>query len=164
MCLAIFALFAFLYFNYLLANSRLKSIGFILITVLLAGFVLHDIPGFTNQLIVDKYLISAASRPCSIWLNFDKVLASLLIYTLSPLIIKESKINRLALKQTMLILLICILVILGPAVLSSYVKLDPKIPVILPIWIVNNFLFVSFSEEVIFRGFCKRLAKHTYSN
>ena len=153
------AILALLYFNYLVDNPRLKQLVFILIAILLAGFVLHDIPGFKNQLIVDKYLISAASIPCSIWLNFDKVFAALVIYALSPLIIKESKLDWSALKQTMLILFTCIIVILGPSILSGYVKLDPKIPTILPIWTVSNLLFVSFSEEVIFRGFLQTTLK-----
>lgn len=157
--LILLAILIFLSFNYLLTYPRLKSIALIAIAALLAGFVLHEIPGFTNQLIVDKYLISIASHPYSIWFNFDKVFAAFILYVLSTLIIKESKIDRLALKQTLSILFACIIVILGPAIISGHVKFDPKIPAILPIWALNNFLFVSFSEEVIFRGFLQETLK-----
>lgn len=89
-------------------------------------------------------------------LNFDKVMAGLILYTLSPIITLEHSIDKLAFKQTVLIFMACIIFILGPAILSGYIRLDPKVPHILPIWIINNLVFVCFSEEVIFRGFVQR--------
>jgi membrane protease YdiL (CAAX protease family) len=157
--LSILALSVFFYFNYLESKRRSKYFVCMLIIALLAGFVLHYIPGFTNQLIVKNYWISAATRPCSIWLNFDMVFAALLVYTLSPLIFKENTLNWPALQQTLLIFCACAVVILGPAIFSGYVRLDPKIPAILPIWAVNNLVFVCFGEEVIYRGFLQTTLK-----
>ena len=83
-------------------------------------------------------------------------MAALIIYAVSDLIVNERFINLKALKQTAIILIINIILIIFPAVVSGYVKFDPKIPNITLIWVLNNLLFVSFSEEVIYRGFLQK--------
>jgi len=142
-----------IYYHTKLEDSKADIPILIGISLLLAGFVLHHIPGFTTWLAIDHVKISAAMRFYAMPLNFDKVIAALLVYSLSTLIVDEKTIDKTAFTQSLLILIACILVILVPAILTDYIQFDPKIPGILPIWALNNFLFVCFSEEVIFRGF-----------
>jgi membrane protease YdiL (CAAX protease family) len=137
----------------------LKNICLILVTALALCFVLHYIPGFENILVLDHVSVSAASKPYSMRLNFDKVMAALIIYIFSHLHITEQRIDSKAAKQTFIAWLSCVLVILSPAVISGYIRFDPKIPIILPIWLLHNFLFVCFSEEVIFRGLIQKMIK-----
>lgn len=151
--LLILAIALHFYYQHHELNKTIKTVLLILIVGLLSGFVLHHIPGFNIYLAINKLKISQALRAYTMPLNLDKVMAALILYTISNLIIAERSINIKALKQSALILLACVTVILGPALLSGYIRLDPKIPSILPIWSLNNFLFVCFSEEVIFRGF-----------
>jgi membrane protease YdiL (CAAX protease family) len=143
-------------------NKIIKYTALVASLSLSAGFVLHELPGFFTYIAIDHITISAATRKYSMYLNFDKVMAALIIYIFSNLIKTEKAIDLKALKQTMLVYLACVLTILVPAFASSYIKPDPKIPNILAIWLINNFLFVCFSEEVIFRGFLQTQIKKLF--
>jgi membrane protease YdiL (CAAX protease family) len=46
-----------------------------------------------------------------------------------------------------------------PAFALGYITYDPKFPDVLLLWAVNNFFFVCFAEEVIFRGFLQNTLK-----
>lgn len=135
-------------------NKTLRLVSFIGVAVILGGLALHWMPGFDNIVLLDHIRVSAASRrDYTMYFNVDKVLAALIIYSIGPLCSQQTIINMQALKQTVVISSLCIVTILAPVILSGYIHLDPKIPSILPIWSINNFLLVCFSEEVIFRGF-----------
>ncbi len=59
-------------------------------------------------------------------------------------------------KYTLFSLLSCIVIIITLVLVSGYVLFEPKLPDILLIWMINNFFFICFSEEVFFRGFIQR--------
>ena len=77
---------SYLFFNYSTKknfNVFVKGLLLIGITGLTAGFMFHKIPGFNNFLAIEKMHISPLSTPFSMYLNFDKVLAALVIYVTS---------------------------------------------------------------------------------
>ncbi|GAB4167410.1 MAG: CPBP family intramembrane metalloprotease [Rickettsiaceae bacterium] len=154
-----FLAICYAYFNYQNLNKFIKATLYGLIWVLLIGFAFHILPGFSNVLIVDKLSLSELSCPFSMYLNFDKSIAALILYITSGLAISEKVISKKAILQTILALILCIGVILVPGLISGYIALDIKVPDILLIWIVNNLLFVCMSEEVIFRGFLQESLK-----
>ncbi len=129
----------------------IKFILFIIIIAFALGAGFHMIPGFYNLLVINKLQLSQESYPFSIYLNFDKVMAALIIFSSSniPNILPNLK----SIKLTLFSLLICMIFISLIAIMSGYVKFEPKFPEILCIWALNNLLFVCFSEEVLFRGF-----------
>ena len=153
-----------LYFHVQKQNAFIKVVGFFILATLCAGFVLHEIPGFSKIIIFDHVKISSAARTYTKYLNFDKVMAALILYTASGLCAAEKELDVDAIKQTILVYLVCVACILTPAIMSNYIKFDPKLPTILPFWIVNNLLFVCFSEEVIFRGFLQTQLKSCFKN
>ncbi len=138
-------------------NSTKKDLGkrvlFALVFLLTAEFVLHFVPGFFPTVIFDQISVSDNSRLYSLYFNFDKVVAAIVLFTFSNLMIKESVIDNKAAKITFLVYAANALLILTLALLSGYVRFEPKIPHIFPIWAIHNLLFVSFSEEVVYRGF-----------
>jgi membrane protease YdiL (CAAX protease family) len=136
--------------------SAVRFLFFCIICALLAGFVLHEIPGFNSLLIYDHITVSPSSKPYSMWLHLDKVLAAVVVYMFSPLRTTHTKLSINDYKLTVKTWALSVLVLLGPALLTGYIKFDPKIPQILPLWAVINFFLVCFSEEVIFRGFLQR--------
>ncbi len=150
--LALFFSITYLHYNY--KKVRWVSLAFMLGLTL--AMMLHKLPGFNNHLALDQVQISALSKPYTMYFNFDKCIAALILFALSGLVKSEKVPNKTALLQTLNILLCCIVVIILPSLLIGYVKFDIKIPSILGIWIFNNFLFVCFAEEVLFRGIIQK--------
>jgi membrane protease YdiL (CAAX protease family) len=135
------------------SNIVWKIGKFSIITALLAAFLFHLLPGFSNKLVFNKIVLSPLSCPYSMHLNFSLVMTGLIIYITSGLHVLQQPIDKRSLKITFICLVSCTMVILAPAYLSGYILFAPKIPNILWIWALNNFLFVCMYEEVIFRGY-----------
>ncbi|MGX6960583.1 MAG: lysostaphin resistance A-like protein [Rickettsia endosymbiont of Pentastiridius leporinus] len=129
---------------------------FIAILVSFACFAFHKVPGFFNVIAISKLQLSELSIPFSMYLNFDKVMPALIIYIIGNLHILEKQESKEDIKYTILSLLGCIITVIILNLISGYALFEPKIPSILPIWIINNFFFICFSEEVFFRGFLQR--------
>lgn len=134
-------------------DSKLISLWIaLLVAGLVGGLILHMIPGFSNVRAFDRIVFSPLSSPYTMYHNFDKILAALVLFVALRLDMNEQTINMQKLKKTLFVLTGCIVTILGPALLSGYVKIDIKWPTEIGIWAFNNLFFVCFSEEVIFRG------------
>lgn len=133
-----------------------KGMAWGLLLILITGFVLHKIPGFYNTLAVPALQITPASCPFLMYLNFDKVMAALILYAASDLPHIKKTIKLRALKKTIFFLISSIVLLLTPAWLAGYIAWVPKIPSITSMWILNNLLFVCFSDEIIFRGVIQR--------
>ena len=159
--LCAFGATVFWYFYSKINNTFVRTISFTLLVVFIGLFSYHLIPGFSNVLALDQVQLSKLSSPFSMYLNFDKVMAGIILYTFSPLYSAERKLDTLSLQHTIFILIACIVVIPGVAYALGYIKFDMKLPSILPIFALNNFFFVCFAEEVIFRGFLQNNAQQT---
>lgn len=154
--LALLALLTFLYSNFYRQNKIIQILLFASILTMISGLVFHLIPGFFNDLILDKIRFSAFSCPFSMYMNFDKVMAALIIYSITSLHVLETTTPAPSFKNILILTPIAILIILSTSYIVGYVEYDPKLPNHLLIWIINNFFFVCFAEEVIFRGFIQR--------
>ncbi|WP_342269491.1 CPBP family intramembrane glutamic endopeptidase [Rickettsia endosymbiont of Orchestes rusci] len=154
--LSIFAALTYSYFNFQNLHKTVKFLLFLAISICIAAFAFHKVPGFFNILAIKSMKLSELSTTFSMYLNFDKVMPALIVFCLSDLYILEKNSKSTHIKYTITSLLLCIIVILTPAFISGYVLFDHKLPAILPIWAINNFFFVCMSEEVFFRGFLQR--------
>lgn len=134
-------------------NSNLQKVVLFLLAILVGSMILHNVDGFNNKIIFNKIFVTASAKSYTMYFNVDKIFAALIIYVCGYLAVAEKSITEKALIQTTTVLGACVVLILGPALYSGYVKYEPKIPDIMSMWMINNFLFVCFSEEVIFRGF-----------
>lgn len=113
----------------------------------------HSWPGFQNALILNNIRFSELSAPFKMYLNFDKVAASLILFHFTmrnygPLFFEKKDYKVIFL--TWLALLLAIIPI---GLLTGYVAIDIKWPVQSILWMINNLFFVCFAEEVVFRGF-----------
>lgn len=167
--LLLFFLVSYASFNIPKMPLYLKRGLWVLLLGLSAGFVLHKIPGFSNTLAVSAMQITASACPFSMYLNFDKVMAALILYAASDLPQAKKTIKIRTLKKTAVFLICSILLLLCPAWLAGYIAWEPKIPAITGIWLLNNLLFVCFSDEIIFRGIIQRkltalFPKHIFSS
>lgn len=161
--LSIFTAITYAYFN-LQLNKIIKTLLFTSISFFFVGFAFHKVPGFFNILAIDKVQLSELSIPFTMYLNFDKVMPALIIFSLSDLYILEKQDSSGTVKYTLLSLLLCIMIIMALSLISGYVLFEPKIPNILPIWAINNFFLVCMAEEVFFRGFLQRTLQNFLKN
>lgn len=154
--IGIFALSALALLTYSSYNmhiaKRLKNLFLIALGIFAVALMLHYVAGFYNRILFNRITLSPGSSHYSLFFNLDKIFTGLIIYACSHLATTEKAIDEKSLIQTVLIYLASVVVILGPAIISGYVKFDPKISPFLPMWIINNLLFVTFSDEVVFRG------------
>lgn len=135
------------------ASPRVKPLLWLLVFALAFTLELHLIPGFHNLLILDKVKITADAMPYTLYLNFDKTIAGLLIIGLTL-----SRVNSLAnftlmLKQLFVRLPLVLLIILILSYAFGYVRFEPKLAPQLWLWMISNLLFTCIAEEGLFRGF-----------
>jgi hypothetical protein len=132
-----------------------------LLAAIAIAFASHMIPGFHNLRVYEGILVSPTSMPFTMYLNFDKTTAAIILALSSGLILR--KYNSFGLKtwrDTLFIGALAVIVLSPLAVFSGYVKFDPKIPDIFGLWTFNNLLFVCFAEEIIFRGVIQNQLMH----
>ena len=116
-------------------------------------FASHVIPGFHNVLALNTVKVSPASSPFNLYLNFDKTMAAFILAAASGQLLNGFVPgDKKALKDTLMISVLCIAVMIPVATLNGYIHFDPKFHHSFWLWAFNNLLFVCFAEEVIFRG------------
>jgi uncharacterized protein len=126
----------------------------IAVVVLALLLALHRLPGFHNPQVLNAVRFSADSAPFSLWLNFDKAAAGLLLLGLCYRgLIRSRDQFTAALKADALPLALTLLVLLAVSMLSGYVHWSPKLPPLFWLWAAMNLLFTCMSEEAIFRAF-----------
>lgn len=149
----LFCFIAFIYFKKDFQNKIFSYFFLFVFISMVYHFIMHEMPGFYNPIVLDHVRISQFSSYFSMNINFDKVLCALLIFLTNDCIKLTPFISVNQLKHIAKTSVTCILFMLTPVICSGYVKFDPKIPDITLLWMMNNFLFVCFSEEIIFRGY-----------
>lgn len=159
-----FTIVAFVHFHKDFRNKISYYFSSLIFITMIYYFIMHKMPGFCNPIVVDHVRVSQMSSPFSMNINFDKVICALLIFLTNNCITLTPVVPSSKLRYIIKISLACILLMLTPAVCSGFVKFDPKIPDITAIWIMNNFFFVCFSEEIIFRGYLQDRIFHITKN
>jgi len=117
----------------------------IILSLLLAT---HAAPGFNNILIHDEVVLSEASRPFSIYANYDKALVAVALLLL--LVNGRNKVREFF-SRGLPLLGITAIVVLGTATLTGYVEWNPKFEAIFFTWAVINLLITCLAEEAFFR-------------
>ncbi len=131
----------------------LNSIRLLFIVIIALGFANHFIPGFHNLRVFTDLRVSELSSPFTMYLNFDKTIAAVILAVASGVLLKQtSPFGRKSLAETLKISVLCVALLIPVAVLSGYIILDPKLPETFWFWAFNNLIFVCFAEEIIFRG------------
>jgi len=112
----------------------------------------HMLPGFDNLIVFDKVHFSSDSAPFTMSLNFDKTVVGLLIYLF--LLKKREGVSWQEKDSFVTIKTSAILIafMLPLALVTHYVRIDPKLPPQTWLWALNNLFFVCFAEEALFRG------------
>jgi membrane protease YdiL (CAAX protease family) len=120
------------------------------------GLGAHVFPGFHNLKVIDAVQVSEHGIPFTLYLNFDKTLVGIIILSQMHTLVRGRKQWMDLLKQILARAPFIILMIAVLSILFHFVRWDPKVPDILPIWAVTNLLFVCLAEEGFFRGFLQK--------
>lgn len=149
--ICVLSIVAYIHFNVKFKKCIYNYMVTFVFALIVWIFITHDVQGFSNPIIFDHVRTSPISSYYSMRLNLDKFIAAIIIFSMHRQNNFSIKLSITELKTTMLISIICIATIMLPALLSGYIRFDPKIPDITAIWGLNNLLCVCFSEEVVFR-------------
>lgn len=104
-------------------------------------------PGFRNLRVFDQVHFTADAAPFSMFLNFDKTAAGLLLYLFA--------IDRPAWRDRRVIVgawAAVTVALMGLSLWTGYVRFDVKWPDGGAWWALNNLFFVCLAEEAVFRG------------
>lgn len=138
-------------------KGRALRTGFSL-AVLVFAIALENywLPGFYNLRIFDQVRFSSDAVPFTMYLNFDKTAAGLLIY-IFHLRAKEAHPWPSGSKRTVALAFVAVVAALMPLALAThYVHFAPKLPNAFTLWALNNLFFVCVAEEALYRGFIQR--------
>jgi membrane protease YdiL (CAAX protease family) len=114
---------------------------------------IHLLPGFNNLLIVDEVQISKEAWPFTLYLNYNKPITALILSTVPGIFITKQSIFS---KNVFKTIGIGLAIVLIAALSLNFIRVNPKVPSIFPLWVFNNLVFVCFAEEVLFRGFLQK--------
>jgi membrane protease YdiL (CAAX protease family) len=126
----------------------------VVVSAMVVLFGLHAVPGFNNPLIVRDVILSTGAEPFSLYLNFDKTAAGLVLLAFFYKGHLSSRQQvREAIRAAAPVIGASILFLIGTSFAVDYLRFAPKLPNIAFIWVMNNLFFVTLSEEAFFRGF-----------
>jgi membrane protease YdiL (CAAX protease family) len=128
--------------------------GIIAVTVLLG---MHALPGFNNYRAAQDVVLTPGAAPYSLYLNFDKTAAGLLLLGIVyQNLLRSGKDWRLALQRAVPLIAANVVVLILLALPLGYLTFDPKWPPLFWIWAPVNLFFTCVTEEAFFRGFIQR--------
>jgi membrane protease YdiL (CAAX protease family) len=136
------------------AGMAAAALGIVILSTLLG---MHALPGFHNFRVAQDVVLSPGAAPYTLYLNFDKTSAGLLILGIVfQSLMRAGEEWKHALKRAAPILLLNIVVLMLIALPMGYLKLDPKWTSFFWIWAPVNLFFTCMTEEAFFRGFIQR--------
>ncbi len=152
---ALYALVLLLVAAYGVAPARppvVRYAGHALFFVLAIALGMHALPGFSNPRVIDAQCFTADALPYTMYLNLDKPLAAFWLMLVLPWV-RGPQGPGAALRAGAGAALASSAVCMSLAVLLGTVAWAPKAPTVGWLWLLNNLLIVSFTEEAFFRGY-----------
>ena len=116
----------------------------------------HVVPGFANTLIVRNAVLTPDAVPYTLYVNFDKGQIGVFFLAFGPPLIASRPEWMAMLKTALPGAVALIVVLMACALLIGQVRLGPKWPDFLPVWLWSNLLFTCAAEEALFRGVIQR--------
>lgn len=132
----------------------------VLVVLTAVAFFSHRVPGFQNTIVIDHVAMSPDAIPFTMYLNFDKVAAALMLALSGGFfssqngqsILYKFSTQKILWKWVFLMWMACSGLLMAAGLMAGYIAFDPKIMPYFWIWAANNLLFVAFAEETLFRG------------
>lgn len=131
-------------------NLRRSGHGLFILTGL--ALACHLLPGFDNANVIDSARFSADAAPFSMALNLDKPLIGFWILLACPWLLPNIPWRR-SLRVAGVLLAVTSAACLGAALIAGVIDWAPKWPQPGLLWLFNNLLLVSVTEELFFRAY-----------
>ena len=135
------------------ARAALRIPLLVLTGVCALLLAVHKLPGFHNPLIANAVRVSAGAPPFTLYANFDKAVAGIVLMGVFCAPIRNVSAWGPMLRRTAPVLLATLVVVLGGGTLLGFVAPDVKWTPLTPWFLAVNLLFTCVAEEAFFRGF-----------
>lgn len=140
-------------------QPTVRYLGHVLFIVLALTLSLHWLPGFHNLRVIGPERFTPDAVPFTMYLNLDKPLAGFWLLLALPWV-RSPYAWRVSLKAGLGGLLMSAALCLSGAVLLGLVGWAPKWPPASGLWLLNNLLLVTLTEEALFRGYLQGGLRH----
>jgi uncharacterized protein len=131
--------------------ARALSFGAVVLAML--GLGAHFLPGFHNPLVLDQVVLSPGAEPYSLFLNFDKTVAGILLIAVCYRDERIQPTIRLGFGWLLALVAINVVVLIAASHALGYVRFDPKWTGVFWLWAAANLFSTCLSEEAFFRRF-----------
>lgn len=120
--------------------------------LVMLALALHAVPGFHNPRLFNQLVVSTNAPPFTMYLNFDKAAAGLILLGLLCTRVVDGEGWRRALGAGLGGGLLAAAAVLGIGLATGYIAFDPNDWHLVLQFGLVNLLFVCVAEEVFFRG------------
>ncbi|MXV94900.1 MAG: CPBP family intramembrane metalloprotease [Gemmatimonadetes bacterium] len=135
--------------------TALRAVSWAVVVVLALALATHQIPWIHNVLVLDEVSVSASGADYTLYWNYDKGFAGILLYSVCVQPQESTRRNR-AILATATVAILTIVPVGALATATGFIAWDPKWPAILAIWVPANLLLTCVAEESFFRGLLQR--------
>ncbi|MTW09532.1 CPBP family intramembrane metalloprotease [Pseudoduganella eburnea] len=149
---SIAALLAFAWLATSHGNAVVRACFTVLALLLAFGLALHAVPGFDNPLLLKDVRLSPDSAPYTMYANFDKGVAGLVLLVFFCRRASTWRDFASAWRSQAPLSAALVCGVLGAGWAIGLVHPDFKLSPFLPMFAVVNLLFVCVAEEAFFRG------------
>ncbi|AGW93017.1 MULTISPECIES: CPBP family intramembrane glutamic endopeptidase [Cupriavidus] len=133
-------------------KSHVRYAGHILFLILAIALSMHWLPGFHNHRVIGPVRFTPDAVPFTMYLNLDKPLIGFWLLLAVPWIRPPHRLSA-SLISGVVGMLITAAACLAVALSLNLVIWAPKWPADSWLWILNNLLLVTLTEEALFRGY-----------
>jgi membrane protease YdiL (CAAX protease family) len=128
-----------------------QAVGHGLFILLATGLTLHWLPGFESATVIKDAVFGTGALPYSMSLNLDEPLVGFWVLLVCPWLLVWH--GRNVLMTLAVIRPLTLVACLGGAWILGLIAWAPKWPDQAWLWLANNLLLVSLTEELLFRGY-----------
>ena len=132
-----------------------RTLAWAVVVILAVALATHQIPGIHNVLVLDGVSVSALSADYTLYWNYDKGFAGVLLYSVCVQPQESTRWSR-AIVATGTVALVTLVLVSLAATATGFITWDPKWPAILGVWAPANLLLTCVAEETFFRGLLQR--------
>ena len=135
--------------------TALRALAWGVVVILAVALATHEVPWIHNVLVLDGVSVSDSSANYTLYWNYDKGFAGVLLYSVcvQP---QETPHWQRAIAATGTIAILTAVLVGVAATATGFVAWDPKWPAILAVWVPANLLLTCVAEESFFRGLVQR--------